>query len=127
MNPDVNIPENDPEKDREKRPWMYERVFGGRVYKRKSGFFYLYDVAVCIVTDAIVDCLGDVICLNKTWGQMAYSEMRRCLWTDDNKVLFAINQVSARLFGACVLARLADCVIMLCSLWYKAVLNLLPL
>lgn len=116
MNPDVNIPENDPERDREKRPWMYERVFGGRVYERKEGFFYWYDVVICSVTDALVDCLGDIMMLNKTFGPLCYSEMRRCFWAEEPRFMYFINQISARFFGACVLTRLIDCVIELLKL-----------
>lgn len=113
MDPNVNIPENDPEMDREKRPWMYEHVFGGRLYKRKSGFFYRYDVMLCIINDALVDCMGDIMRLNKTYGPLVYSEFRRFLWSDENKFMFFINQMSARLFGAVVLSELINSIIFL--------------
>lgn len=106
MNPDVNIPENDPERDREKRPWMYERVFGGRVYKRKSGLFYWYDVVICSIDDALVDCLGDVMRLNKTWGPLCYSEMRRSLWSEEPRFMYYLNQISARFFGCVVISQI---------------------
>ena len=106
MNPDVNVPENDPEKDRKKRPWMYERVFGGRVYKQKSGFFYWYDVVICSVSDALVDCLGDIMMLNKTFGPLCYSEMRRCFWAEEPKFMYHLNQIGARFFGCIVISRI---------------------
>lgn len=105
MNPDTNIHENDPEKDREKCPWMYERVFGGKLISGPhSGFFYDYDVFMCIPADALVDCLGDIIPrLSSKWGYGSYFHMRREFYDGHgNNFIFLLHQLSARFIGAVI-------------------------
>ena len=85
----------------ESPPWMQERVFGGRMMISKSGLFYCYDVLICAIPDAIVDCLADIIPrINSTWGPKAYEEMRHHFYDGNgSKLSFVLQQLAARFLG----------------------------
>lgn len=101
MNDIVSDNTKDPTQD----PWMRERVFGGRLISGPHiGFFYNYDVFVCIPADALVDCLGDIIPrLSSKWGYGSYFHMRKEFYDGHgNNFIFLLHQLSARFIGAVI-------------------------
>lgn len=79
---------------------MYEKVYGGKLISNKSGLYYNYDVFICAIPDAIVDCLGDVCRLiSPENGPIVYASFREHMAGEDPKVWFYIRQIAARILG----------------------------